>query len=811
MRKTHASLVRLIIVAMLLCSLVAITASITALPASAGTVSYANITAQPATAGDVAEYTLRFDIATDVPASGYISVTFPTEVTLPSTIDNQSITLKDGNGTTVTFATTHPDPTVSGQVVSVPIPPGVTFYNGSTTDTNCTLTFSQACGFVNPVLAKTRVSTDYACTVSTSTDATAATCYLGTIPSYTISPTTCGRSDTVTVTGKGWAPNSGITVGPAATVMTGTGTSDANGAFSVTAVPVGTGVVSVTDGSGQSIVASTVAGGSVTWNSAATAYTFTMKARITVTPATGLVGSTYYIYGYDFTSGSGVAAANITIAGGAATVVAGNAAFTTRDAYSTLDDALITCTVPCTQSGGAKEIKVVGNGTKFATGIFTVLTPTVTVTPASGPPNQMVTITGSNFGSGATFNTTTGLTFAGTVWNTSTITADSSGSWEYSIRVPAGAVSGNNPVVATSTGVCTGTAGATAYAVAARAVVVSPTSGPSGTSCTVTAENLTASGTVAQSAILFGGTAWNTATGALTVDSLGNLSPTTLIVLASSTVGSNAVTLTDSGALTAAGAFTVTQPTIEIDPANGYKGDTMTVTGVGWVPGSLGLVTITFNSLTQVTAVPSSNGTFTAQFAIPLNAVSGQLVGASDTYSNSAASKTLLIDNPTLTIEPAAGAVSTEITVTGLGFQPQSAVTALTMGGGSVLGTTSIVTDALGGFSHAFLCPGLATGAQTISATVNAVTATTFFTVSTAAPTVATATNTISSNLLRVWGYTGTDGWQMYDPSDTVGSDLTGLTKGRGYWFSVDEACTMVYGGNSYPMDAGWNLKGWLG
>ncbi len=822
MRKTYASLLRLIVVAAMVCSLVAITAAMAGpflgIAAAAGTanITAGNVTATPATASDTAAYEIKFKVgySHNITAGGTIVITFPNEVTLPTTIDNQNIVVesdlsyasKNGIKKIVTFATTDPDPTVSGQVITIPIPTGQWFGTGNTTHARCKVLFMQSCGVSNPAIAATVASASYAVAVHTSTVAADSTQYVGVIPSYTISPTTAGRSDSVTVTGKGWTANGGIVI---AGGLTGTGTADANGAFSTTAVPTASTIASVTDGAGQSITASSTAGGSVTWDTAATARTFTMKARITVSPTSGLVGSTYYIYGYDFTSTSGFTAANVTIAG-ATTGVAAGAAFTTRDAYSTLDDCLITATVPATSSGGAKEIKVVGNGTKSATATFTVATPTVTISPAAGPPNTMVTITGTNFGSGTTFTVAgVGLSFAGAVWNASTITADSSGSWEYSVRVPAGAVSGANPVIATSTTAPIGTVGVTAFVVSARTITVTPSTGPSGTSIVVISPNLTASGTVAQSAILFAGTAWNTATGAITVDSLGNLSPTTLIVPTGSTVGSNAVTLTDSGALTAAGAFTVTQPTIEISPSTGFKGDTMTVTGVGWVPGSLGLVTVTFNSLTQVTAVPSSNGTFTAQFAIPLNAVTGQLVGASDTYSNTAASKTLLIDNPTLTIDPASGAVGTEISVVGQGFQPQSAVTALTMGGGSILGTSSIITDALGGFTHTFLAPGLATGAQTISATVNAVVATTFFTVSTAPPTVATAMSTISSSLVRVWGYTGSAGWEMYDPADTIGSDLTGLTTGRGYWLSVDEAVTLVYGGSSWSLDAGWNLIGW--
>jgi len=42
-------------------------------------------------------------------------------------------------------------------------------------------------------------------------------------------------------------------------------------------------------------------------------------------------------------------------------------------------------------------------------------------------------------------------------------------------------------------------------------------------------------------------------------------------------------------------------------------------------------------------------------------------------------------------------------------------------------------------------------------------------------------------------------------------SDLASLEKGKGYWIKVSEDCTLIYGGNTYNLKAGWNLIGWLG
>ncbi|MDP6782436.1 MAG: hypothetical protein QGG56_02530 [Dehalococcoidia bacterium] len=37
------------------------------------------------------------------------------------------------------------------------------------------------------------------------------------------------------------------------------------------------------------------------------------------------------------------------------------------------------------------------------------------------------------------------------------------------------------------------------------------------------------------------------------------------------------------------------------------------------------------------------------------------------------------------------------------------------------------------------------------------------------------------------------------------------LVAGRGYWIHVTEDVTLVSGGGSYSLHAGWNLIGWLG
>jgi len=52
----------------------------------------------------------------------------------------------------------------------------------------------------------------------------------------------------------------------------------------------------------------------------------------------------------------------------------------------------------------------------------------------------------------------------------------------------------------------------------------------------------------------------------------------------------------------------------------------------------------------------------------------------------------------------------------------------------------------------------------------------------------------------------------VYNPSWPAGANtLNALYQSMGYWINVSEACDLTYGANTYHLDAGWNLIGWVG
>ena len=71
---------------------------------------------------------------------------------------------------------------------------------------------------------------------------------------------------------------------------------------------------------------------------------------------------------------------------------------------------------------------------------------------------------------------------------------------------------------------------------------------------------------------------------------------------------------------------------------------------------------------------------------------------------------------------------------------------------------------------------------------------------------------TIGPALVRIWGFDGTtQRWRVYDPMVPALSDLTSLVQGQGYWVKVTIPVTLIVGGYSYALQAGWNLIGWRG
>ena len=76
---------------------------------------------------------------------------------------------------------------------------------------------------------------------------------------------------------------------------------------------------------------------------------------------------------------------------------------------------------------------------------------------------------------------------------------------------------------------------------------------------------------------------------------------------------------------------------------------------------------------------------------------------------------------------------------------------------------------------------------------------------------VSDALDSIAGKYEAVWTFDNTGKTRaLYDPAAPAVSDLTVFTKEQGYWICMKEAAILTYGANSYTLNTGWNLIGWL-
>lgn len=803
---------RVFSVLMILAMVASLCAMAAVAPASAA-VGAATVTTTNNLAGQASGYTVAFTLG----ASGSLSastdsifITFPSGTTLPSSFNYTNV-LVSTSGTSA-MSVGSGGVSVSGQTVTVRMP------TSAPAGDTVTVTISQAEGIKNPTLSREpstggdgQGSSGYTLSVRTSNtnDATAVNSSAYYIYNWvSCSPMAAAMGGQLTVTGGGFLAGSSVNLA-AVGGGSGSGTVASDGTFTIVAFASGLALpITATDGSGRT---------------AATA-AITVLPRLSVTPTSGNIGSAIMIKGYDFVGTPNSATNSIFIGGiavNAATLVKSD-----QDNDGFVDDFAFGANIPIGLAGGSKVVQVVDNGatgSPSATASVTVANQAVTVDPASGPAGATVVLTGAGWPPSAT-TTGTGVKAPGTLlfaYSSTTqavigdgaVETDGTGAFTEMATIPANATPGMTAIVC-SFGGATGSTALAYFTVTANALNVSPTSGPKGTKVTISGGGLTGSSSVAIGSLTIGGAAWNTA--AITLDTQGNLTPTTLTVASTVAEGVNTIVARDATGLTAAGTFEVVKPTLELDVTQAYRGQTVTATGSNWMPGILGLVTITLGGQTMQVVQPDGDGNVWAQFQVPSNLTVGATTSfsAADNYGNASMSGTLAVPNPKLTVDPASGPVGSTITITGEGFLPLTALTGITMTGVALLPAGTVLTNSVGGFTATATVPGLSPGGHGVSATANE-TASTSFTISAsaaAAATPATGFATIADTIVIAWAFdAATQQWEVYDPAEGAPSTLTVLTTGQGYWVQVAEDCTLTYGSKTYDLKAGWNLIGWLG
>ena len=555
---------------------------------------------------------------------------------------------------------------------------------------------------------------------------------VNTAPSpVSVSPSSLNQgaiSQTLTLTGTGF-------VSGATTTFSGTGIT----VNSTTFVNSTTLTVNVTIAGGATVGSSTITVTNPDAGNSTSGSIFTVNAAPTITgvsPASrdqGAVSQNLTVTGTDFVNGASLA-----------TVFSGSLITVNSTTYVNSTTLTVNVSISSSAATGTRTFTVTNGDRSTATSgsIFTVSgAPTVTaVSPTSrgqGATNQTLTITGTNFVSGATAAfSTNGITVNSTTFNSAT-------SLTVNVSISGSATPGTRTITVTNGDGSTATSGSIFTVNAAPTVTaVSPTSRGEG----ATAQNLTVTGTGFQS----GATTTFSGTG-ITVNSTTFVNATTLTVNVtiggSATVGTSTITVTnpDAGSATSGSIFTVNAaPTVTaVSPTSrdaGAVSQSLTVTGTGFVSGattSFSGSNITVNSTTFVNAT-----TLTVNISISSGALVGtRAITVTNPDAGNGTSGSIFTVNaaPTVTaVSPTsrdAGAVNQNLTITGTNFITGATV-AFSTNGITVNSTTFNSATSLS--VNISIASGATVGTRTITVTNgdgSVVTSGSIFTVN-AAPTV---------------------------------------------------------------------------
>jgi hypothetical protein len=382
-----------------------------------------------------------------------------------------------------------------------------------------------------------------------------------------------------------------------------------------------------------------------------------------------------------------------------------------------------TLTMPSVAAGSYNiRADVPSGGSVEASASFTVLSPSISLSPSSGPPGTSITVTGTNFLAGA----------PGIVW------FDTNGNGAVDPGEP------NVPVTASATGTFTATlivpdVAATTYQIRADvpsggsveasasftvstpSITISPTSGPPGTSITVTGSNFKLGATVTIFFDLNGNGLVDPgeSVGTVTASSSGAFSTT--VPAPTLPFGSKDVRATDGVNTASPQTFTITRA-ISLSPTSGPVGTSVTVSGSGFASGAA-QVCFDSNNNNQcdaaespVSVTVSASGTFTTTLTIPsVAAGTYNILGDQPTGGTAEASATFTVTTISVIVSPTTVSSGQLITITGTGFAPgASGFVWFDSDGDSVMDPgepqISVSVDAGGAFTTILTTPDVAAG-----------------------------------------------------------------------------------------------------
>jgi hypothetical protein len=361
-----------------------------------------------------------------------------------------------------------------------------------------------------------------------------------------------------------------------------------------------------------------------------------------------------------------------------------------------------------------------------------VPSPSITISPTSGPPGTSITVVGSNFKLGATVTIFFDVDGDGVVDPGETVgTATASSTGAFSTLVPAPTLPSGIYDVRATDGV--NTAPAVAFTIT-PAISLSPTSGPPGTTVTVSGSGFAASvsGIVWFDSNNNGAFDLGEPSASVTTGPLGTFTATLTVPTVPAGTYNIYADVPLGLPVEASASFTVLIPSITVSPTSGPPGTSVSISGTDFIPGASGVVWFDIDNdgvldpgepFVSVTA--SATGMFTATLTVPT--VPFQAAGyniRADVPSGGPveASATFLV-TPAISLSPTSGSPGTTVTVSGSGFA--ASVSGIVWfdsnnNGAFDLGepSASVTTGPLGTFTATLTVPTVPAGTYNIYADV---------------------------------------------------------------------------------------------
>jgi hypothetical protein len=384
-------------------------------------------------------------------------------------------------------------------------------------------------------------------------------------------------------------------------------------------------------------------------------------AQISLSPNSGPVDTSIVVTGSNFQKVAGTC----TISG---TPVAGSTC--TQAADGSISGAF---TILETVSAGTYVITVLDQSSvaPVATALLTVIGPVISLTPTSGSHSTSVTVTGSGFA-----HTAGSCTLSGTpvdVGSTCTQAADGSVSGTFTVKsIGAGSYFVN---VQDTNGAGYPTASAIFVVTGGPVVTLSPTSGPTGTTVTVSGSGWNTLDTYVTFTTTPTGLYDAPATRTCSVSG-GNI-PSCSFVVSSIALGQTyTLNFVGSQGDTSSAQFTVVS-SLALSPTSGPRGTLVTLSGSGYK--TAGACTPTYSPdepfQTGIVCNVNANGILSGSFTVANTANPGVhtvTISSGTLVVQGTISTTFTVTStfPTIALNPPTGPGGTVVTVTGSGFNP---------------------------------------------------------------------------------------------------------------------------------------------